>query len=150
MKKFFFSLDTVLNYKEQVLDSVKAEHMKILVKMRNCEAEIEALEESYKNIVREFDEKKYKGMEIHEIYVYDNFLRSIRQQLAQKQAELSQIKREEEKRRARVVEAKKESSSLIKLKEKQYEFYNKQVQKENEQLIEDFVSTKSAFAKLNG
>lgn len=56
---------------------------------------------------------------------------------------------EEEKKRAKVVEAKKESSSLDKLKEKQFEEYNKQVQKENEQMIEEFVSTQSAFARLN-
>lgn len=150
MKKFFFSLDTVLNYKEQVLDSVKAEHMKVLAKMRSCEAEIEKLEQAYRDGVAEFDEKKYKGMEINDIYIYDNFLRSLRRQIALKQEELAKLKREEERRRACVVEAKKESSSLVKLKEKQYELYNKQVQKENEQLIEEFVSTKSAFARLNG
>ena len=32
MKKFFFSLDTVLNYKEQALDGLKAEHARILAK----------------------------------------------------------------------------------------------------------------------
>ena len=35
MKKFFFALDTVLRYKEQVLDSLKAEHARILLTDRN-------------------------------------------------------------------------------------------------------------------
>ena len=83
------------------------------------------------------------------MYVYDNFLRSIWRRIVKKQEELIELKMEEEKRRAKVVEAKKESSSLDKLKEKQFEEYNKQVQKENEQMIEEFVSTQSAFARLN-
>ena len=83
------------------------------------------------------------------MYVYDNFLRSIWRRIVKKQEELIGLKMEEEKKRAKVVEAKKESSSLDKLKEKQFEEYNKQVQKENEQMIEEFVSTQSAFARLN-
>lgn len=150
MKKFFFSLDTVLNYKEQVLDGVKAEHMKVLVKLRKCETELEQLEQSYRDSAEDFNEKRCRGMDIQDVHIYDNFLRSIRQQIALKQSELAELKREEERRRDRVVEAKKESSSLVKLKEKQYELYNKQVQKENEQMIEEFVSTQSAFARLDG
>lgn len=69
--------------------------------------------------------------------------------LSYKERVLDGLKAEEEKKRAKVVEAKKESSSLDKLKEKQFEEYNKQVQKENEQMIEEFVSTQSAFARLN-
>ena len=45
MKKFFFSLDTVLSYKEQVLDGLKAEHAKVLVRLRQCEDEIDRLEQ---------------------------------------------------------------------------------------------------------
>ncbi len=150
MKKFFFSLDTVLNYKEQVLDGLKAEHMKVLVEVRNCEAEIDRLENTYQESAKEFDKKKHQGMEVHDMHIYDNFLRGIRVQIVKKQEELTELKQEEERRRAKVVEAKKESSSINKLKEKQFEEYNKQVQKQNEQMIEEFVCTQNAFSKLNG
>lgn len=149
MKKFFFSLDTVLSYKERVLDGLKAEHMKVLVQMRKCEEEIDGLERVYEESAKEFDEKKQQRIGVHDMYVYDNFLRSIWRRIVKKQEELIELKMEEEKKRAKVVEAKKESSSLDKLKEKQFEEYNKQVQKENEQMIEEFVSTQSAFARLN-
>lgn len=150
MKKFFFSLDTVLSYKERVLDGLKAEHMKVLVQLRKCEEEIEKLEQAYQDNAKKFDEKKRQGLEIQDIYIYDNFLKGIQLKIARKRGELLELKREEEKRREKVVEAKKESSSLDKLKEKQFEEYNKQMQKENEQMIEEFVSTRSAFARMNG
>lgn len=150
MKKFFFSLDTVLSYKEQVLDGLKAEHAKVLVRLRQCEDEIDRLENVYQNGAKEFDEKKRTGIDVQDIRIYDNFLRGVRQQIKRKREELLEIKKEEEKRWEKVVEAKKESSSLDKLKEKQLEEYNKQMQKENEQMIEEFVSTQSAFARMNG
>ncbi len=149
MKKFSFSLDTVLNYKEQVLDGLKAEHMKILVRVRKCEDEIEQLEQTYRSGAREFDQKKRIGMGAQDMYIYDNFLQGVQKQIEIKLEEFAQLKKKEEAQREKVVEAKKESSSIQKLKEKHAEEYRKQEQKETEQMIEEFVSTQSAFAKLN-
>lgn len=49
MKKFFFPLDKVLDYKEQVLDGLKAEHARILMKVRECERAIEELEQLHRD-----------------------------------------------------------------------------------------------------
>ena len=49
-----------------------------------------------------------------------------------------------------MIEAKKEFTSIQKLKEKKQEEYRKQEQKENETLIEEFVSSRTAVSKLNG
>ncbi len=149
MKKFSFSLDTVLNYKEQVLDGLKAEHMKILVRVRKCEEELDTLEQTYHRGAEEFDQKKKVGMGVQEMYIYDNFLQGIQKQIEIKLEEFAQLKKKEEVQRAKVVEAKKECSSIQKLKEKQAEAYRKLEQKETEQMIEEFVSTQSAFAKLS-
>ena len=45
MKKFYFALDTVLNYKEQVLENLQAEHAQIIAERVECERGIEALEQ---------------------------------------------------------------------------------------------------------
>ena len=37
MKKFKFALDTVLSYKQQVLDALQGEHAEILARVRNQE-----------------------------------------------------------------------------------------------------------------
>ena len=47
------------------------------------------------------------------------------------------------------MEAKKETSSIDKLKEKKLDAYNKEVQKEDERFIEEFVATKRAMARLS-
>ena len=39
MKRFKYSLENVLHYKEQILDSIKAEHGTLLAQIRKKEAE---------------------------------------------------------------------------------------------------------------
>ena len=58
MKKFYFALDTVLRYKEQVLDGLKAEHARILAKVRECEQAIEELELLHRQCTDEFRQSK--------------------------------------------------------------------------------------------
>lgn len=150
MKKFYFALDTVLRYKEQVLDGLKAEHARILAKVRECERVIEELEKRHRDCTEELRQNKMDGITIREIHTYENYLESLGLQIRQKREYLEQLRRKEEAKRNEVVEAKKETSSIDKLKEKKLEAYNKEVQKEEEQFIEEFVVTKRAMARLNG
>lgn len=150
MKKFFFPLNTVLNYKEQVLESLRGEHARILMKVRDCEKEIEKLEKRHRDCVKEFEEKKKAGIAISEIKTYEGYLESLSVQILREQEKLARLREEEEKKRNEVIEAKKESTSIQKLKEKKQREYRLQEQKENELLVEEFVSTKSAMEKLNG
>lgn len=150
MKKFYFALDTVLRYKEQVLDGLKAEHARILAKVRECERAIEELERRHQDCTEELRQNRMDGITIREIHTYENYLESLGLQIRQKREYLEQLRRREEAKRNEVVEAKKETSSIDKLKEKKLDAYNKEVQKEEEQFIEEFVVTKRAMARLNG
>lgn len=150
MKKFFFSLDTVLSYKEQVLDGLKAEHARILAKVRECERAIEELEQLHAECTAEFRKNKMNGIKISEIHTYENYLEALGLKIRQKQEQLKRLQIREEAKRNEVVEAKKETSSIDKLKEKKRAEYDKEVQKEEEQFIEEFVTTQNAMAKLIG
>lgn len=150
MKKFFFSLDTVLSYKQQVLDSLKAEHARILMKVRECEDAIEKLEAEHRRCVLEFRECRLNGMKISDIHTYENYLEALGLKIRRKYEELAKLKEKEEAKRSEVVEAKKETSSIDKLKEKKFKEYEKAVQKEEEQFIEEFVATKRAMARIMG
>ena len=77
MKKFFFSLDTVLSYKEQVLDGLKAEHARILMKVRECENVIERMEAEHRRCAIEFRDSKMKGMKISDIHTYEHYLEAL-------------------------------------------------------------------------
>ena len=150
MKKFFFSLDTVLSYKEQVLDGLKAEHARILQKVRECENAIERMEAEHRECCIEFRENRMKGMKISDIHTYENYLDALGIKIRKKYEELAKLQQKEEEKRAEVVEAKKETSSIDKLKEKKFKEYEKEVQKEEEHFIEEFVATKRAMARVRG
>ncbi len=150
MKKFFFSLDTVLSYKEQVLDGLKAEHARILQKVRECEHAIEQLEQEHLRCAQEFRDNRFSGMKISDIHTYENYLEALGIKIRRKYEELEKLKEKEEAKRSEVVEAKKETSSIDKLKEKKFKEYEKAVQKEEEQFIDEFVTTRRAMAKFMG
>lgn len=141
MKKFKFSLDTVLSYKEQVLDALKGEHAAILVKVREQEDYLDGLWSKYRAYNAEYSQRKIEGMTILDATIYQSGLRHMETVIQQETERLETLLKEEEAKRQEVVEAKKETSSLDKLKEKKLDLYNKSAQKAEEILIDEFVSS---------
>ena len=58
MKKFKFSLETVLVYKQQVLDALKGEHAAILAQVRAQEEVLEAVWGRYRACNEEYRDRK--------------------------------------------------------------------------------------------
>ncbi len=54
---------------------------------------------------------------------------------------MEELRRQEEKKRMELIEAKRETASIEKLKEKKLQDYQKALDKSNELFIEEFVST---------
>ena len=142
MKKFRFSLETVLEYKQQVLDSLQTEHGAILAQVKRQEDLIETLEADYRALAGEFNQRKMEGLSILDAMKYEQYLRSSERQLEEAYDNLEELREQEEAKRSEVVEAKKETSSIEKLREKKLDSYNKAVQKSEENLIDEFVMTK--------
>ena len=69
-------------------------------------------------------------------------------QIQQAVYRLEELRRQEEAKRLEVVAAKQDTSSIEKLKEKKLDSYNKAVQKSEEAMIDEFVSTTRAMAAL--
>ena len=145
MKKFKFSLDTVLSYKDQVLDSLKNEHAIILVMVREQEEVLEAAWHRYREYNDEFCARKADGISAMDAMMYESALRAQEIEIQRQTKKLEDLREQEEKKRNEVVEAKKETSSLEKLRERKMESYNKAVQKSEEQRIEEYVVTQRAM-----
>ncbi len=140
MKQFRFSLETVLDYKQQVLEALQGEHAAILAQVHRQEELVQAVEKAYQDYDEEYSQKKSQGLMITEALLYQNGLRAMEQQIQLEHDKLAAVKTQEEAKRAQVVEAKKDTSSLEKLREKKLESYNKAAAKSEEQLIEELVS----------
>ena len=67
-------------------------------------------------------------------------------QIQEETERLEELRAQEEAKREQVVEAKKETSAIEKLREKKLESYNKAMQKSEEAMIDELVSTKRVMA----
>lgn len=150
MKKFRFSLETVLDYKEQVLDALQKEHGIIIAQVKEQEAYLAGLEADYRDMDAEFCQRKLEGITILDAMRYEQYLRAMERQIQQAVYRLEELRRQEEAKRLEVVAAKQDTSSIEKLKEKKLDSYNKAVQKSEEAMIDEFVSTTRAMAALQG
>ena len=148
MKKFQFSLDSVLSYKQQVLDSLKSEHADILAQVHAQEEVLEAVWQEYRDSNEEYSQRKAEGMTITDALVYQNGLRVLERNIQRETDKLEELRRKEEKKRQEVVDAKVDTSSIEKLKEHKLEDYNKAVQKDEEKLIDEFISSAQARANI--
>ena len=148
MKKFKFSLDSVLSYKEQVLESLQGEHAAILARVREQEAVLEAVWQDYRDCNEEYRQRKAEGLSIADAMFYQNGLRVLEAEIDRETRRLEELRRQEEAKRQEVVDAKIDTSSIEKLKEHKLEDYYKAVQKDEEKLIDEFVSSARARAAI--
>lgn len=148
MKKFKFSLDSVLSYKEQILESLQGEHAAILAQVREQEGVLEAVWQEYRDCDDEYRQRKAEGITIADAMFYQNGLRVLEADIQRETEKLEELKKQEEAKRQEVVDAKIDTSSIEKLKEKKLELYNKEVAKGEELLIDEFVSSARARASI--
>jgi len=149
MKKFRFSLETVLDYKQQVLESLQAEHGAILLRVRQQEEVLEQTEEAHRQLNEEFTRRRAEGITIKDAVMLESGLRVLERDIDREAKKLAELRRQEEEKREEVVEAKKETSSLEMLRDKKLEQYRKEEAKQDELFIEEVVATARAMAALN-
>ncbi len=148
MKKFRFSLESVLDYKQQALDSLKREHGAIVAQVKAQEDYLAGLESDYREMDAEFCQRKLEGIAVLDAMRYEQYLRAMERQIQQAILRLEDLRRLEEAKRAEGVSAKQDTSAIEKLKDKKLDSYNKAVQKSEEAMIDEFVSTTRAMAAL--
>lgn len=140
MKKFSFKLEPVLKYKNDTMELLRNEHAKILQRIVQQEEKISMLENQRDVCAMEFDEKKAMGIIPIEAVNYQNYLTRQNAIINREYGVLRQIQEEEEKKREEVLEARKESMIIEKLKEIRQEEYRKEENRQHELFIEEFVS----------
>ena len=146
MKKFQFSLDTVLDYKQQVLTSLQSEHGAILLRVRQQEEVLEQTEHAHRELNEEFTRRRAEGISIKDALMLESGLRVLERDIDREAQKLLALQKQEEKKRDEVIEAKKETSSLEMLRDKKLEQYGKEEAKQDELFIEEIVTTARVMA----
>lgn len=140
MKRFAYRLETVLDYKTQVLDNLKTEHAAILQNVYNKQEQIRGLKRDRAGYESDFDQKKAQGASIQDYRLFDLCLVRVQAIIDEEKGRLKILQKQEEEKKQEVIEAKVDTSKFEKLKERKLAEYQKAVMKEDELFIEEFVS----------
>ncbi len=143
MKKFSFSLQKVLEIKEQLLDNLKIELGNLNNDMRKIDMDIDKLRLQFSDINNEFTHKSSVSITVGEMTYYKMLMEDILKQIERKQEEKQMLIKKIEAKRLEIVSMNMEISSFEKLREKELDKYNKALIKSEELFIEEFVSNKS-------
>ena len=140
MKKFKYSLETVYQFKLQVLDKVKEEYAIKQQEVLNQQSLINRLQEELFHYEEEFERVKQEGASIETIMMYVNGIERMEKRIGKEKDELIRRTVIAEEKTREVIKANVDTNAFEKLKEKKLEEYRVQGQKAEEQFIEEFVS----------
>ncbi len=140
MKRFKYRLDTVLDYKIQVLDNLKSEHAVIIQSVNKKEEQITGLTRELIGYEAGFDELKETGATIENFRLFDLCIGRMEEMIDTEKEHLKVLQKQEDAKKKEVIEAKVDTSRYEKLKDKKYIEYQKAVAKAEEAFIEEFVS----------
>ena len=146
MKNFKFSLDSVLGYKQQVLDELQNEYAILTDRVRRQELKLVQTKEAYRSCNQEFRSAEAEGITIAEALRFENDLRFWEKEVEQNTQQLLAFQQEAEEKRAQMILARQDTASLEKLREKKHTTYLKEVEKSEEIFIEELVAAQRAMS----
>lgn len=140
MKKFCYSLESVYQFKQKVLDKLKEEYA---LKAQDVQNQKKLLEELYRELQHyeaEFEDLKKEGCSIEKMMIYVRGLERMEKRIKKEEDELTRLTVIAEEKKKEMVKAKLDTNAFEKLKEKKWEEYRTLGRKFEEAFIEEFVS----------
>lgn len=135
------------DYKRQILEREKGYLMALYSEYNALEQRYNDLNNEMRNVCFSSQNELKQGTSVRDIQIHEMKKHSIRQEQAQLRIQMNVMESTIEKQRRVVVKASQEISGLDKLEEKQREEYNHIIEKENELVIEEFLSFKMSKGK---
>ena len=146
MKKFQFTLQKLMDFRQQELDRQKNTLSALQADLQRIYAEKEQLIKQVEEFSAELETVCRQGAQAFEISVRKRYIVTLQQEIHAKDTSAARKQEEINKQLGVVVEATKDVRTLEKLEEKQLGDYKAAANKENEQFIEEFVSGQSIRA----
>lgn len=147
MKRFQFSLESVLTLRkfrksERAAELSKAMRHRLQVseRLNECRTALEGLEDSLRRTFA-------KRVQVQELLLLQEALRTKREDLVSLTASFEESLKRENKARESVKKAQQECEALHKLEERQLERARREVEREDEKAMEEFVTARRAIAR---
>ena len=149
MKRFQFQLQPVLNFKQQGLDALMVELSAIQAQVAAQENRRSAAYQRLADFDAEYAAKRAEGLTIIEAMECQSCQQVLEVRAKREDEELRRLQAEEDSKREEVVEARKETHSLERLKEFRQTEYNTAAAKEAEKMLDDLTASRRAAGRLS-
>ncbi len=146
MKRFKFQLEPVLDYKMQVLDAQMVELGAIQARLRAQEAERDAAYQRLFEHNAEYIQRSSEGISVADALGYQMSLQVLEQRAKEEDARLERLRAEEEAKREEVIETRKDTHSLERLRDIRRSEYDQAAAKAEEKNLDDLTAAKRAAA----
>ena len=143
MKKFQYNLQSVLEYKQRILDDLKEQYAVRMKFVEEKKLEIRNLRAKADALTVEFDEVKKTGAAIEKFLMYSSMIDNLDKQVEIEKEALKILQANADKKKDEVVAANIDVNKFVKLKEKKQMLYKAQEQKDQEAFIDEFVSNQA-------
>ena len=140
MKKFCYSLESVYQFKQKVLDKLKEEYALKVQDVQNQKKLLEDLDRELHHYEEEFECLKKEGCSIENMMIYVRGLERMEKRIKKEEDELTRLTVIAEEKKKEMVKAKLDTNAFEKLKEKKLAEYRTLGRKFEEAFIEEFVS----------
>ena len=142
MKRFEFTLGRIRDYKNSILDKEKNVLSGLRMEKNNIETRLDKLEKMFEEVNTEMHKEFETGMTVSKVKLYEYRKNGIREEKRLLGDRMDFLDASIERQMKRVQNLKQEVSGYDKLEEKQREEYNKAAEKEQNDIIAEFVSQK--------
>ena len=146
MRRFKFSLETVLRVKKSLEEKVQLEFSAILEKRATCLRGLAFLERGLAEMVASQEGSRGGKLKAEEIRIFEASRQAQLEKLDWQRGHLAQIETELEAKRLELIAASRERKVLEKLEEGQFEAYLEKLNREEQAFLDELASHSSATA----
>jgi len=146
LKKFKFSLDKVLEYRnhlqrreKDILARLRTEYSLLLEEERQ-------LLDLYEKAKRDYEMRSAAGLLVADAAIMLNHIDDIKKQIELQRVKIIEKEHEIEKQTKKVVAITQDKMTVEKLREKKFEIYTGEVVKSEEKFIEDFIANRKSIS----
>ncbi len=140
MKKFTFTLQSVLRVKTIQEKQIKAELAEIQGQLNDLFAQRTDFQQQLEISSAQYGDELQKGLSVPRMAWFSNFADYINGQLKQLEVQVRKTEQKLEEKKAELIAAVKEIKTIEKLREEQYRAYLEEVSKEEEKVLGDLIS----------
>ncbi|MBE9528943.1 MAG: flagellar export protein FliJ [Proteobacteria bacterium] len=149
MNRFVFKLEPLYDYRQRLEEASQREFSEALMLLEEEERKLVELQKAYIKGCDDLDKLKEEGGQAEELGMYGAYFYGLKRHIAEQEKIIAGAREEFEARRAHLEESTKEKKVVETLKEKSYNTYIKELDKEEQKENDDLVSSRFKRSRDN-